>query len=344
MANAVMATNHCSCACPPWATTRVAPTKFSPAGYAIRNRIPSLRASVQNRFTRKQIRSTIESPLNTGAEARPCKRVTNLIQDSDVETEERQPAKIAGEEVECASARKRRVNDASPRMTFLFLIRHGANDWTERGALAGRTPCVSLNETGRAQAQDIAERLNAQPITAIYSSPLLRCIETAQPLATALNLPVRVEPGILEVDYGDWRGGELKELSKRPEWQLVQLFPGGFRFPRGETLREVQSRVIMTLERIRTEHEGEAVAVYAHGDVLRTSLAYYLGTPLDLFQRIQISTASVSLVAFHRLGPRIVGMNDIGGFPVVKWDEQKRKSDNERPDKAAKEPRQKVSV
>lgn len=212
--------------------------------------------------------------------------------------------------------------------TYLFLIRHGENAWTDRGALAGRTPGVCLNEKGRAQAQEVAERLKVQPLTAIYSSPLLRCLETAQPLAAALNLPVCVEAGVLEVDYGDWRGGELKELSKRPEWQRVQLLPGGFRFPGGETLREVQNRAITTLERIRTEHEGEAIAVYTHGDVLRTSLAYYLGTPLDLFQRIQISTASVSLVAFHHLGPRILGMNDTDDLPVIKWEEEKQESDS----------------
>ena len=250
-----------------------------------------------------------------------------MIRDSDVEAEERQPAKIAAEE-----------KDAPARMTYLFLVRHGENEWTERGALAGRTPGVRLNEKGRAQAQAVAERLKAQPISAIYSSPLVRCIETAQPLATALNLPLSVESGVLEVDYGDWRGGELKELGKRPEWQLVQLFPGGFRFPGGETLREVQSRVIMTLERIRTQRQGEAVAVYAHGDVLRTCLAYYLGTPLDLFQRIQISTASVSLVAFHRFGPSILAMNDSGGLPVITWGDEKRKADSESHDNAAPEP------
>lgn len=220
-------------------------------------------------------------------------------------------------------------------MTYLFLIRHGENEWTERGALAGRTPGVHLNEKGHQQAQDVAQRLKEQPISAVYSSPLVRCVETAQPLADALNLPVRIEPGVLEVDYGDWRGGELKELGKRPEWQLVQLFPGGFRFPGGETLRETQSRVIATLERIRTAHAGQAVAIYAHGDVLRTCLAYYIGTPLDLFQRIQISTASISLIGFHRFGPRILGMNNTGEIPVIRWDEPKKDgtevSDAEKP-------------
>ena len=80
-----------------------------------------------------------------------------------------------------------RGKEESPRPTYLFLIRHGENEWTERGALAGRTPSVPLNEKGKEQAQQIAERLKAQPITAVYSSPLLRCLETAQPLASALD-------------------------------------------------------------------------------------------------------------------------------------------------------------
>ncbi len=244
-------------------------------------------------------------------------REIGLIEERSGTTQEPEEAKDEGEN----QADDEREKEEQPRPTYLFLIRHGENDWTKRGALAGRTPCVALNEKGRKQAQQLAERLKAQPISAVYSSPLLRCLETAQPLAGALNLSVSIEPGILEVDYGEWRGGELKELSKRPEWRLVQIFPGGFRFPGGETLREVQNRVITTLERIRTQHAGEVIAVVAHGDVLRTSLAYYLGTPLDLFQRIQISTASISLVAFHRFGPSILAMNDSGGFPVIKLEE-----------------------
>ena len=88
-------------------------------------------------------------------------------------------------------------------MTYLFLIRHGENDWVDSGKLAGRTPGVHLNEKGHTQSQALAERLKTQPISAIYSSPLVRCMETAQPLADALGLTVREEPGVLEVDYGD---------------------------------------------------------------------------------------------------------------------------------------------
>lgn len=219
----------------------------------------------------------------------------------------------------------------APRMTYLFLIRHGENEWVETGKLAGRTPNVHLNEKGHKQSAVLAERLANQPISAIYSSPLVRCVETAQPLAEKLGLSVVEEPGLLEVDYGEWRGGELKELSKRPEWQLVQIYPSGFRFPGGETLREVQSRVVGTLERIRKEHEGQAVALFAHGDILRTLLAWYLGAPLDLFQRIVISTASVSVVGFHHFGPRILLVNETGEIPLVRWesDKEKEKDGNE---------------
>lgn len=217
------------------------------------------------------------------------------------------------------------------RMTYLFLIRHGENEWVETGKLAGRTPEVHLNEKGHQQSAGLVERLANQPITAIYSSPLVRCVETAQPLSERLGVPIHEEPGLLEVDYGDWRGGELKELSKKPEWQLVQMYPSGFRFPGGETLREVQSRVVGTLERIRSQHAGEAIALFAHGDILRTTLAWYLGAPLDLFQRIVISTASVSVLGFHHFGPRVLLVNETGEIPQVRWEADKSDKEKEIP-------------
>ena len=224
-----------------------------------------------------------------------------------------------------------------PRMTYLFLIRHGENDWVDTGKLAGRTPGVHLNEKGRNQSAALADRLKIQPFSAIYSSPLVRCVETAQPLADALDLPVREEPGVIEVDYGEWRGAALKDLSKKPEWQLVQIYPGGFRFPEGETLREVQNRVVTTLERIRKEHEGEAVAVFAHGDVIRTALAYYVGAPLDLFQRIHINTASVSIIGFHTFGPAILRMNDTGELPAIRWESKDAEKDDRATPEAAEQ-------
>lgn len=208
--------------------------------------------------------------------------------------------------------------------TYVFLIRHGENDWVGTDRLAGRTPGVHLNEKGRQQADEVAQLLQQQPITAVYSSPLDRCLQTAQPLAEVLKLPVTIEPGVLEVDYGEWQAGHLKELAKLPEWQLVQHYPSTFRFPKGETLREVQSRAISAVERIRDTHPNGVVAVFSHGDVIRTTIAHYLGTPLDLFQRVIISTASVSTIVFFNQVPSVLGVNY---RPTLAKLEIKRESD-----------------
>jgi len=197
----------------------------------------------------------------------------------------------------------------SQSTTYIILIRHGENDWVGTDRLAGRSPDVYLNEKGRQQAEELAQLLQQQPITAIYSSPLDRCLQTAQPLADALKLPVLTDPAVLEVDYGEWQAGHLKELAKLPAWQLVQHYPSTFRFPKGETLREVQSRAIGAIERIRDTHPNQVVALFSHGDVIRTTIAHYLGTPLDLFQRVIISTASISTLVFFDQIPSVLGVN-----------------------------------
>lgn len=208
------------------------------------------------------------------------------------------------------------LTERQPTATFLLLLRHGENEWVTSGRIAGRTPGVHLNDKGRSQAAALAEFLRKQPIQGIYSSPLVRCIETAQPLAGALGLPICEEPGIIEVDYGEWHGQELKELGKQPDWQRVQHYPSTFRFPGGETLREVQQRAVSALEEIAKRHPNQVVAVFSHGDVIRTSLAHFSGTPLDLFQRIHIHPASLSTLAIFDGRPAILNMNVTPELPV----------------------------
>ena len=199
--------------------------------------------------------------------------------------------------------------------TIFLLIRHGENEFVATHKLAGRTPRVHLNEKGVDQAAQLVDYLVDQPIAAVYSSPLIRCVETARPLAAARGLPIVEEPAFLEVDYGEWQGADLRELSKLPEWRKVQHTPSTFRFPNGETLREVQSRAVAGVEALRSQHSNAVVAVFAHGDVIRTTLAHYLGIPLDLFQRISIQTASVSVLLFHDETPSILGMNYLAALP-----------------------------
>ncbi len=212
--------------------------------------------------------------------------------------------------------------------TYVLLVRHGENDWVGTDRLAGRTPGVHLNETGQKQAEQLAQLLASQPIAAVYSSPLERCMQTAEPLAQALGLSVIAEPGVVEVDYGEWQAGNLKELSKLPGWSRVQHYPSTFRFPQGETLREVQSRAVGTIERLRDSHPDQVIAIFSHGDVIRTTVAHYFGTPLDLFQRVHISTASISTLAFFNETPAVLSVNYRPELPKleIKKEEESEKT------------------
>ncbi len=199
--------------------------------------------------------------------------------------------------------------------TYLLLIRHGENDWVGTARLAGRTPGVQLNEKGQQQAQAVGQLLAQQPITTIYSSPLERCLATAQPLAERLGLEIHQEAGLLEVDYGEWQGANLKDLAKLPAWQMVQHYPSVFRFPGGETLRETQARAIATLEHLCDQHPNQVIAAFSHADLIRLVMAHYLGTPLDLFQRLVISTAAVSVIVFMNQRPMVLGVNYTAELP-----------------------------
>lgn len=197
-------------------------------------------------------------------------------------------------------------------MTQILLIRHAVNDVMKAKKLAGWMPDVHINAEGRQQAQAVAERLREMPITAIYSSPLDRTRETAEPLAQALGLEVQIREDIGEVQYGDWTGKSLEELSKLDVWKVVQLYPSGMRFPGGETIREMQARIVNQLESIAADHPREIVAVFSHADVIKAALAHYLGVHLDLFQRIVVNPTSVSVLRLTPYGPQVLRINDDG--------------------------------
>jgi probable phosphomutase (TIGR03848 family) len=212
--------------------------------------------------------------------------------------------------------------DTMAQVMGLLLIRHALNDWVgER--LAGWTPGVHLNEEGLAQASDLARRLAAMPLAAIYCSPLERALETAEPLAESHGLAVQVGEDLGEVHYGEWTGRILKELREEELWPVVQVYPGGVRFPGGESLREVQARMVAALDAIRDAHPGQIVAVISHSDPIKLAVAHYAGLPLDLFQRLTVSPASVTAFAFSRFGPRLICLNHTDPLPPFPVEQKK---------------------
>ncbi len=198
-------------------------------------------------------------------------------------------------------------------MTTIILIRHGENNWVKKNRLAGWLPGVHLNKEGHAQAAAAAARLGNLPIKAIYSSPVTRCLETAEYIANTHQLPIVELDDLGEVQYGKWEGRRIKKLAKKKSWHAVQHYPSRFRFPKGEALREVQFRAIQALERLGKIHPKEIIVVVSHADLIKMVLAHYLGIHLDLFQRMVISPASISVLALMKNGAvRVVRINDTG--------------------------------
>ena len=199
-------------------------------------------------------------------------------------------------------------------MTLILLVRHGQNEWVKEKRLAGWLPDIHLNDEGKKQAEQLAERVAHLPIAAVYSSPVARCRETAAYVAAALQLEVQEVEAVGEVRYGEWEGEEIEVLSKEKAWYAVQHFPSRFRFPQGEALREVQARAVDALEGLSSKHEKkELIVVVSHADLIKLVLAHYLGVHIDLFQRIVISPASVSALALMDNGMmRVIRVNDDG--------------------------------
>ena len=193
-------------------------------------------------------------------------------------------------------------------MTTFYFVRHGVTAHTGH-KLTGWMEGVSLNEEGRSQAERAAESLAATTFEAIYSSPIDRTRETAEIVARPHRLRVRTSKGIGEVGYGAWTGRSLKALARTKIWATLQRWPSSVRFPEGDTLREVQVRVVEELERLREVHPRGNVCVVSHADTIKLALAHYMGIHIDLFQRILIAPASVSVLRVGSYGPQILSLN-----------------------------------
>jgi probable phosphoglycerate mutase len=195
--------------------------------------------------------------------------------------------------------------DTQAPATLILLVRHGTTPTTGQ-VLPGRAAGLHLSEQGRAQAERVAGRLEAAGPTAIYASPLERTRETAAATASRTGVPVVVDHGLLEGDFGDWTGAALADLARLPEWAAVQREPGGFRFPNGESFAEIRDRMVATLARLRAAHSGGTVVCFSHADPIRVAVSDAMGAPLNHFQRLSVSPCSVSAISYPRDGEPVV--------------------------------------
>lgn len=203
-------------------------------------------------------------------------------------------------------------------MSTVFLLRHGLTAMTGP-MLAGRTPGIHLDERGQQQAAAVAQRLAAVPLTAIVTSPLERCTDTAEVVRAAQREAGRdpawhVDERITECGYGDWTGRQIKDLAKDPLWKVVQTQPSAARFPNGESIAEMSARAIAAVRDWDAQLGADALWVACtHGDVIKAILADALGLHLDHYQRIVPDPCSVSVVRYTDTRPYVLRTNDVGG-------------------------------
>jgi probable phosphomutase (TIGR03848 family) len=222
----------------------------------------------------------------------------------------------------------------------VILVRHGRTTANTAGVLAGRTAGVRLDDTGAAQAARTAERLAAVPLAAVVTSPLERCRQTARAILRAQDgtPATATERGITECDYGAWQGRSLRELAKEPLWKTVQTQPSAAAFPDGESMAAMQARSVAAVRRLDALYEAEhgAGAVWvavSHGDIIKSVLADALGMHLDLFQRLQVDPASVSIVRYTATRPYVLATNTHAGDlswlkPPAKPARRRKKADD----------------
>ena len=204
-------------------------------------------------------------------------------------------------------------------MPLLLLIRHGENDFVKSSKMAGRIPGIHLNEKGRKQAEVLADALKDFPITAIYSSPLERAMETAEPIAQARTLEIFQEPDLMDTNIGKWEGRSWKVLRLTKAWKVVQNAPSRFRFPDGESFAEAQLRYANALERIVKKHNKpkDIVAVIFHADPIKLAVTHFLGLPLDHFQRLSCNTGSLTMLQVSEMGANLITLNQRPPFDFV---------------------------
>lgn len=198
----------------------------------------------------------------------------------------------------------------------LVLIRHAHSQSNASGVLSGRLPNIHLSEKGIKQSQQLSERLGNFAVAQLRVSPMERCFETISPwlndvvLKNSPDFEPIIDPSLNEVDYGDWSGKKLITLARKKEWRTVQESPSRMYFPGGEGIAQMQSRAMSVVHELATLPDSKTAVIVSHGDVIKSIVASAVGTHLDEFQRIIIDPASISVLDYSGIKPRVLLLND----------------------------------
>jgi broad specificity phosphatase PhoE len=180
----------------------------------------------------------------------------------------------------------------------ILLVRHASYSLIDR-VLVGRAPHVGLSEPGWRQARALARDLARRPISRVQSSPQRRARETAEPIARALGLPVEMAPKMDELDMGHWTGVSFEKLSNSPHWETWNSKRSSTRPPDGESMRDLQERVLDHFATIERVHPDEEIVIVSHAEPIRAAVLHYRGLPLDAFAHVRIDPASITVLRLN---------------------------------------------
>jgi broad specificity phosphatase PhoE len=195
--------------------------------------------------------------------------------------------------------------------TVFFLVRHAAHD-NVGSFLAGRTNGIRLGAAGRAQARRLAERMRREQFAAIHSSPRERSQETAQAIAGACGVSsVHTDGELDEIDFGAWSGKTFADLQDHPDWQFWNTNRSRALTPAGETMADVETRILSCISRLRSSHPERAVVLVSHADVIKAAVCHILALPADAGAKFDISPASITTVVSGDWGARLLSLNEV---------------------------------
>jgi len=193
----------------------------------------------------------------------------------------------------------------------VLLVRHTSYSLIDR-VLVGRAPHVGLSEPGWRQAHALARDLVRRPICRVQSSPQRRARETAEPIARAFGLPIEIAPKMDELDVGLWSGASFEKLSSNAHWQAWNSKRCSTRPPGGESMRELQKRVLDHLAALEREHPGEEIVLVSHAEPIRAAVLHYRGLPLDAFAQVRIAPGSITELRLNEQDGEVTDMPNAG--------------------------------
>ena len=197
-------------------------------------------------------------------------------------------------------------------MVTVILVRHGETEWNKLRRIQGGSSDTQLNQTGKKQAESLALRLKAEPIQAIYSSPLQRALDTAQAIARYHRTEVEIEPALKEIEAGGLEGTPIEQIGSRLDQLLTRGDESGSFFKKhgGESLAEVQQRAWGTIQSLVRQYPDGEIVVVSHYFTLLTIICSVLNLPLSHLGRLRIGPGSISTIVIDEQTLRLVLFND----------------------------------